>query len=294
MNGTLAIARYTLVELSRRRILLVFLIIGVLGLLAFGVGFKLLYSVVLTNSSAGPSVNREAFDRYVELSFLSNLYSVLGIFALLLGYGIGMTALYHDLDSGAAVSIFSKPVSRFAYTVGKIAAAVAGLTATVGLLAIETRLVMLLFHGGLENSLTVQVIATTANTVVVMLIVLSLTAWMNNIVAAVVAFIYYNVVTGVVTTLHVFAESGQVGNQILKAIFEAMYWLVPHALVSSFPGDLIRAQMELAPAGEGGPRASQISALIPPASGFGDVVWWAFTVLVFAGLLYYLVRRRQV
>ena len=36
MNGTLAVARYTLLELSRRRILLVFFIIGALGIAAIG------------------------------------------------------------------------------------------------------------------------------------------------------------------------------------------------------------------------------------------------------------------
>ena len=82
---------------------------------------------------------------------MSYLFQALSVFALLIAFGIGMTAIYHDLESGAAVSIFSKPVSRFAFTIGKLAAAVAGLIVIVGLLAVEARLIMFLFGGGLEG-----------------------------------------------------------------------------------------------------------------------------------------------
>lgn len=294
MSAALAVSRYTLLELSRRRILLVFFLIGAGGLLIFGVGFKVYYTTFATSQIAPPDVSRDAVDRFVQLSFLSNLYSALSIFALLIAYAIGMTAIYHDLDSGAAVSIFSKPVSRFEFAIGKIVAAIAALVVIVGLLAIEARLVMLLFSGGLEVSLTVQVVATTANMVVVMLIVLALSTWMNNIVSAIVAFVYYNVVTGVITALHQFADAGQVGNQVVKGLFDAIYWLVPHQLISSFPGDLVRAQIDLTTGGAPRPNEAQINALAPAASGAGDIAWWVFTVLVFAAVVYYSVRRRQV
>jgi hypothetical protein len=37
-----------------------------------------------------------------------------------------------------------------------------------------------------------------------------------------------------------------------------------------------------------------VTATIPPASGTADIAWWVFTMVVFSGLLYYSVRRRQV
>src|SRR2546430_5114355 len=92
-----------------------------------------------------------------------------------------MAAIYHDLDSGAAVSIFSKPGSRLAFATGKGGAAVAGLIAIVGLLALEARLVMFLFGGRLENALTGQLVAVVANAIEVILILLSLSTWINNI-----------------------------------------------------------------------------------------------------------------
>lgn len=292
MNGTLAIARYSLVELSRRRILLVFFIIGALGILGLGVGLKVIYSVASSSTQGGfgpNNVDPAVFNHFLELLFLSYIFGALGVFGLLIAYGIGMTAIYHDLDSGAAVSIFSKPVSRLAFTTGKIAAAVAALLVIMGLLAVEARLVMFLFGGGLENALTGAVLAVIGNTIVVMLLVLALSTWMNNIVAAIVAFIYYNVVAGVISFVRNLTDSGVIGSGIVKTIFDVLYWLVPHELISSATGDLVRAQVAI----QGG-RASTAIAGVPQASTTGDIVWWAFVVCLFCGLVYYSVRRREV
>jgi len=244
VNGALAVSRYTLLELSRRRVLLVFFIIGALGIIALGGGLKILYQVASSNpNNFGNASNVDAatFDRFLELLFVSYLFQALSVFALLIAFGIGMTAIYHDLESGAAVSIFSKPVSRFAFTIGKLAAAVAGLIVIVGLLAVEARLIMFLFGGGLESALTGQLLAVVANAIVVMLIVLSLSTWMNNILAAIAAFIYYNVITGVISTIHMLADGGVIGNNVVRDVFDVLYWLVPHQLVSSAVRDLAQA-----------------------------------------------------
>ena len=289
MTGTLAVARYTVLELTRRRILLVFVVIGALGTVALGLGLKIIYTVA-GNTLVERTQNPEQFQKFLELSFVSYLYGALGIFALLIAFAIGMTAIYHDLDSGAAVSIFSKPITRAGYTAGKIGAAVVTLVVIVGVLAVEARLVMLLFSGGLSSSLTGEVVATLANSVLVMVLVLALSTWMNNIIAATVAFIYYDVVTGVVAAVHSLVHSNGYDNAIVQHLFDALYWLVPHELVSSAPGDLVRAQVQLSNSAAG----NQALAVIPPASSAGDVVWWAFLVVLFCALCYFAVRRRQV
>jgi len=291
MNGTLAVARYTLAELSRRRILLVFFIIGAIGIVGLGVGLKILYTVASSSGNIAPNnVDPAVFNRFLELSFVSYVFSALATFGLLIAFAIGMTAIYHDLDSGAAVSIFSKPVSRFAFATGKVAAAIAALVVIVGALALEARFVMFLFGGGLENALTGEALAVVGNSVVVMLIVLSLSTWMNNIVAAVVAFVYYDVITGVISFVHNLADNGVITSNVVKTIFDIIYWLVPHELVSSAMGEVTKASIAIS-----GPQANnQALAGIQPASGAGDIVWWAFVVCFFAGLVYYAVRRRQV
>jgi ABC-type transport system involved in multi-copper enzyme maturation permease subunit len=290
VKGALAVTRYTLVELSRRRILLVFAVVGALGIVALGVGLKLLYEVAAANSFGNARVDPALLAKFLELLFVTYVVQALGLFALLIAYAIGMTAIYHDLDSGAAVSIFSKPVTRLAFTAGKVGAATVGLLVVVGLLAIETRIVMLIFGGGLENALTGEILAVVGNTMVAMLIVLALSTWMNNIVAAVVAFIYTSVVEGVIVFIHRLADQGAIGNETVKVIFDVVYWFVPHPLVSSAAGDLARTQIQMS----GGPVTSQITASIPASSGAGDIAWWAVTVVVFCALLYFSVRRRQV
>lgn len=150
---------------------------------------------------------------------------------------------------------------------------------------------MYLFGGGLENALWLEVLAQVANTLVLMLLVLALSTWMNNIVAAVVAFIYYDVVAGVINYIHTLAQEGTIGNAIVRGIFDVLYWMVPHTLTSSALHDLTQAEIQLSASSGGG--ATPVSG-IPPASGVGDIVWWAFVVLVLCLLVYYSVRRRQV
>lgn len=297
MRGTLAVARYTLLDLSRRRILLVFFVIGALGIAAIGIGLKV-FSSTFSSGVFGPdgtTPDPAKVNRFLDLMFVTDLVGALGLFALLIAFGIGMTAIYHDLESGAAVAIFSKPVTRLAFTLGKVSAAAAALIVIVGLLSLEAMLFGLLFGGGLEQTLTVEAVAQVANAVTLMLIVLALSTWMNNIVAAIVAFIY-NAAAGVVVALHNQVASGNLGdNAVLKDGLNILYWVVPHQLTSDAPRELVKAELELfSVPGQSGPDVAQAVASVPGPSGATDIIWWAFVVLVMATLVYIAVRRRQV
>jgi ABC-type transport system involved in multi-copper enzyme maturation permease subunit len=298
MTAVVAIARYTLVEMSRRRLLLVFFAIGAVGIAGLGIVLSVFSSSFVSYSGGGPGYvgpTPEQMQRLTELSFVSNLIGVLGVFALLIAFAIGMTAVYHDLESGSAVAIFSKPVSRFEFTAGKVLAAIVAMVAVVGVLSIEARVVMYLFGGGLETSLWFETLAAVANAVTLMLIVLALSAWVNNIVAAIIAFIY-NGAAGVVVALHLQATAGNFGdNQVLKTGLGLLYWLVPHPLVSSAPRDIARQQFEIITSNEPNvPPVDQIISSIPGASSVNDVLWWLFVIAVLFGLLYLAIRRRQV
>jgi ABC-type transport system involved in multi-copper enzyme maturation permease subunit len=298
----MAVARYTLLELTRRRILLVFFLIGAAGIALLGILLKVFSSSISGTFQNGggpngpPQLSQAQLSQLVELTFVQNLIGVLGLFALLIAFAIGMTAIYHDLESGSAVSIFSKPVSRVAFTIGKVSAAVASIIVIVGLLGIEARLFILLFGGGLEQALTLEILAGVANAVTLMLLVLALTAWMNNIVAAIVAFIY-NGAAGIVVALHNQMENGFLGdNQIVHGGLTILYWIVPHSLVSDAPREIARQEFTIFNAGNVnvGENASQAVSGIPGPSSVGDIVWWAFVIAVFASLVYVAVRRRQV
>jgi ABC-type transport system involved in multi-copper enzyme maturation permease subunit len=296
VKGSLAVARYTLLELTRRRILLVFVVLGVLGVAIVGIGLKV-FSVVSPVNVAGDgstAADPAKVDRFVELIFVSTLINAVGFFALLVAFAIGMTAIYHDLESGAAVGIFSKPVSRLGFTTGKVLAAAVAMIVLVGIVGLEARLAMFLFGGGLEGALWVETVAAVANAVLLMLIVLALSTWMNNIIAAVVAFIY-NAVAGVVVALHAQLAGGQLGdNAIVKAGLDIAYWIVPHDLMSDAARQIVKAQFDMVPASQGGPTADQVLAGVPGASGVQDIIWWVFLVALMASLTYLAVRRRQV
>ena len=303
MNGTLAVARYTLLELSRRRLLLVFFVIGALGLAAIGTIFKIAATVSPASISfGGPegsfSPDQATLDRLTELQFASQLIDIVGFFALLIAFAIGMTAIYHDLESGAAVGIFSKPVSRLAFTAGKVTAALVAMFVIVGVLSLETRLITSLFGGGLEGALWVETVAAVANASLLMLIVLALSTWMNNIIAAVVAFVY-NAVAGIVVLLHSALVSGSLGdNALVKTGLNIAYWIVPHHLMSDAKRQLAQAEFDMfsksIPAGQPGPTAADFVNAVPGASDVGDIIWWAFLVVLMASLVYIAVRRRQV
>jgi ABC-type transport system involved in multi-copper enzyme maturation permease subunit len=301
VNGAIAVARYSLVELSRRRILLVFFIIGAVGIAIIAGALKAIAVFVPGASSFSGPPGQPAPDpakvaRLLELTFVTQLIGVVGFFALLIAFAIGMTAIYHDLESGAAVAIFSKPVSRLAFSTGKVLAAVVAMIVIVGLLSLETRLLMLLFGGGLEGALWVETVAAVANASLLMLIVLALSTWMNNIIAGVVAFIY-NFVGSIVTALHAQLAGGGLGdNAIVSGVLNVAYWLVPHHLMSDAQRQLVVAEFQLFPpqSDQGGPTAAQIASTVPGASGIEDILWWLFLVAILAGLVYLGVRRRQV
>lgn len=299
MNGTLAVARYTLLELSRRRLLLVFFVIGVLGIAAIGLALKIA-PVSTGGGFGGPPGTAQpdpaAVSRLIELYFVRTIIGVVGFFALLIAFGIGMTAIYHDLESGAAIAIFSKPVSRLAFAAGKVLAAMIAMIAIVGLLGLEARLLMALFGGGLEGAMWVESVAAVANATLLMLIVLALSTWMNNIIAAVVAFIY-NFAAGVIVAIH--SQLGNVGvlgdNAVIRTVFTILYWLVPHQLMSDAQKQIAKAQLEMyPPMGPGAPSPDQILSSVPGASGTQDILWWVFGVAVMAALVYLAVRRKQV
>jgi ABC-type transport system involved in multi-copper enzyme maturation permease subunit len=283
--------------------LLVFFIIGALGIAALGIGLKVFSSAFSSGISfggpPGSAPDPAKINRFLELSFVNNLIGALALFSLLIAFAIGMTVIYHDLESGAAVAIFSKPLSRFAFAVGKFTAAVAAMVAIVGVLSLEARVLMLLYgNTGIEGALWVQTAAQVANAITLMLLVMALSTWMNNIVAAIVAFIY-NAVAGIGVALYDQMVAGAFGdNSILRIGFTALYWVVPHPLMSDAQRQIALAQFQLFNTadsqGQGGPTTAQVLAGIPGASGAGDIAWWIFVVLVFAGLVYYAVRRRQV
>ena len=128
MTQALAVARYTMLELTRRRLLVM--------ILAFGV---LLMGGIAIAPHVLPGMKSDQ-DRVIAM--LTALAGVVPNAVTLCAFAVGMTVINHDLDSGAVISIFSKAVNRASYTAGKLLAAISLLLMIAAIFAVGSLLPM--------------------------------------------------------------------------------------------------------------------------------------------------------
>jgi ABC-type transport system involved in multi-copper enzyme maturation permease subunit len=274
-----AVARYTLVEMTRRRLLLA------LALVALG-----LITVLGTLPLVLPGMTTPD----LKASFmLGEIDRVAGLFLLISGFAIAMTVIYNDLDTGAAVGILVKPVTRLEYALAKSAAAIIGVVLIAATLTVATIAVLLLDGGtGYDyGAVVTSFLAATANTLVLVLLVMVLTVLMNNIVSAVIGFVASQVFGGV-GSAHFLVVHGLITASPLVQIVSVAYWVVPHELVSTLPHELRRIALAVGSvrfAGGTSPYGD-----VPDPTGAGDIAFWAAYCLALTALLYVVMRRRQV
>jgi ABC-type transport system involved in multi-copper enzyme maturation permease subunit len=278
-----AVARYTLVEMSRRRLLVALLAVAVALIVVLGIA-----PLIVPGFRTG--IQRSYF-------LLSTFNGVVGFFLLISGFAIGMTVIYNDLDSGAAVGIFVKPISRLEYTLGKAGATVVVLALITAALAVLT-VALLLINGGTGydyGAVVTNLLAGTANILVLVVLVMALATVMNNVVAAIIGFVVYEVF-GAVSTLHALVANNTLTASPWAQIINVLYWLVPHSLISSLPHEVIRIGLAagIIPTTTRTGRPTNPYASVPAPSGVGDILFWAAYCLVLGALLYAAVRRRQV
>ena len=202
MRQVVAVAFYTLRELSRRK-LLIFLVAGGAGLVLLA---AILAALVRANAPAG-TLPAKDFSGVLLLQ----VAGLVSLFAWIAAVAIAVTLINHDLESGSVVSIFSKPVSRLQYALGKLIAAAVALLLIVVVLGVGTQLLVLVNGGGHETALLKTLLLITANELTQMLIILVLTVLMNNIVAAGIGIVIMQVIKVVGTVnvlLHVAIDDG--------------------------------------------------------------------------------------
>jgi Cu-processing system permease protein len=131
----LVVARWTVLEARRRRLLLAGAVLSLAFVALFAVGFVLLYNeqqrALLQEQSIGigPS-SRE------ELLAISTLMVVMGLYAVqllsaLLALFLGVASVSPELDSGALHAVLARPLSRVDYLLGRFLALAGLLTAYV-------------------------------------------------------------------------------------------------------------------------------------------------------------------
>lgn len=276
MTQALAVARYTLLELSRRRLLMLIVAIGV----ALTAGIAILPHVL-------PGVKPGKDELIVMLTALG---TVIPYAMTLCAFAVGMTVINHDLDSGAVVSIFAKPVSRSSYTFGKLLAAVSLLLLIAAIFTAGSLGVVAANGGGVYATAFWTCAALAANIVLLMLLVMVLTVYLNNIVAAAIVLVF-NYLAGNVLVLYAMAQSNVITNAVLETAVKIVYWGVPHELTSGLDRQILAMKLDTGELVVGGfnPLDS-----VPGPSGTVDIVFWLAYVVAIALLLFWAVRRKQV
>lgn len=276
MTQALAVARYTVLELTRRRVLLAVVVVGL---------------VLITGIAIAPFVlphNTTETDRLIVS--LTGLREVVPNAVLLCALAIGMTVINHDLDSGAVVSIFAKPVSRASYTAGKLLTGSSLLLLIVGIFTAGS-LVVVAFDGGRVYDVVFWACAALgANALLLMILTMALTVYLNNVIAAVIV-LGFNYVAGNVLVLYAMVQHNVITDTVAKTLVSVVYWAVPHELTSNLERAILQMQLDTRELVVGG---GDPLARIPGASNIVDIVFWLAYVVAICLLLFWSVRRKQV
>ncbi|MGI8610584.1 MAG: hypothetical protein ACR2MY_15400 [Candidatus Dormibacteria bacterium] len=268
MSVAYAATYYTLREMMRRKLLLVFAGGGVL--LACGLGLFI---------ALAPGQLLQGSSRAIFLVLFSG--QIAEFFLFLTALGIGATTIYNDLDSGSVVSVFTKPISRLEYTLGKVAAAVAALAAVSLVLGIGLLIILEISGGGHEDLLFLDFGRIVANEATILVLVLMLTAVTNNVVAIVVAVVVTNL-ANLINTFWIFTKDLSIATG-WKVALTTLHWVLPRQLRYSVASELVRVRASL-----GGVGSEALT------SDWTDIVYWAVYLVLIVVVLYLLVRRKQV
>ena len=131
--SVLVVARWTLLEARRRRLLLAGAVLSVAFVALFAVGFVLLYHSQQRSLLQAQAAGADGLTGREELLAVSTILVVLGLYgvqflAALLGLFLGVASVSPEIDSGALHAVLARPLSRLQYLLGRFLA-LAGLLA---------------------------------------------------------------------------------------------------------------------------------------------------------------------
>ncbi len=121
MNKIWIIARMTFREAIRRRIVLTGLVLGILFLIIFSIGFHMIYKAVgqtTAQTGAGDAVNHIAQSEISNFLLLAGLYAVTFL-SVAMGALLSADTLAGEISSGTIQTIVTKPLRRSDVVIGK-------------------------------------------------------------------------------------------------------------------------------------------------------------------------------
>jgi ABC-type transport system involved in multi-copper enzyme maturation permease subunit len=284
VNAILVIARLTVAEAARRRILWV-----LLGLTVF--------SVALTTWGVERLVSLAREEAVPELEIQVAVSQILILVAFMFSFVLAMTAAFlgapaiaADLENGVAHAMLARPIRRADYVVGRwlgLVVIVVAYAAGSGLLEIgAVRLVS--GYGPPEPLVAVSFLS--AQAVVLMTLALALSTRLPAVAAGAVCVVAYGLgwMAGVFAGIGRFFDAGP-----LVVVAEASRWLLPtDGLWRGTIFGLEPPLVVLVAAGEGpASEANPFFAAAPPPMPF--VAWSIAWVVLVLGLATLSMRRRD-
>lgn len=119
MNKIWIIARMTFKEAIRRRIVLAGLILGILFLIIFSIGFRMISTAILAEAGELPtSLDRLWQSESSNFLLLAGLYAV-AFLSVAMGALLGADTLAGEINSGTIQTIVTKPLRRSDVVLGK-------------------------------------------------------------------------------------------------------------------------------------------------------------------------------
>ena len=113
------LARMTFREAIRRRIVLTGLVLGILFLIIFSIGFRMIYTAILTEASeADNTLTRIWQSEASNFLLLAGLYAV-AFLSVAMGALLGADTLAGEINSGTIQTIITKPIRRSDVVLGK-------------------------------------------------------------------------------------------------------------------------------------------------------------------------------
>ena len=117
MNKISIIARMTFREAVRRRIVLVGLVLGILFLIIFSIGFRMIYGAIIIES-AESAMSRVFQAEASNFLLTAGLYAV-AFLSVAMGALLSADTLAGEINSGTIQTIVTKPIRRSDVVIGK-------------------------------------------------------------------------------------------------------------------------------------------------------------------------------
>ncbi len=119
MNKISVIARMTFREAIRRRIVLTGLVLGIIFLVIFSIGFHLIYGAITAENAAGSNIRTQIFQAEASnFLLLAGLYAV-AFLSVAMGALLSADTLAGEISSGTIQTLVTKPLRRSDVVIGK-------------------------------------------------------------------------------------------------------------------------------------------------------------------------------